>query len=275
MKISEIIAKLREFHPQIDEEKTCDIVKYGDPEQECTGIVTCCFASSDVLRKTAELGANFVITHEPLFWTHEDETDWLADSAIFAAKKKLLDDAGIVVWRDHDHIHGGKPSNNPPAIDGIYYGIMKELGWDEYKLDYPNKPLVFQFPERDATDLGLELKEKLNLNGIRIVGDPHAKVSRVFFCEHIKDHDWKEKEKIHKTDAEGIDAVIPLEMIDWSLAAFVRDSCQLGRPRIMYNVGHFNFEELGMKYMVKYLPQIVGDVPVHYIQSGDSFNYIL
>lgn len=276
MKISEIIQKLIDFHPPIDESRTTDVVKWGDPAKECTGVVVTCFASADVIRETARLGANLLIVHEPLFWTHEDETEWLSDSAIYAEKARLLDDTGIVVWRDHDHIHGGDPGHDLKYMDYIFYGIMKELGWEEYKLDYPNKPLLFQIPETDAETLGRELMQKLGLNGLRILGDRHTKVSKVFLCEHIREHDFEEKDKIRKTEQEDIDALIPLEIIDWTLAAFVRDCSMLGHPKVMYNVGHFNFEELGMKYMTYYLPELIGGaVPVTYVPSGDSFDFIV
>ncbi len=275
MLISEIINKLSAFHPAVDEVHTCDTVKCGDPSRECSGIVVTCFASVEVIRKTIELGANLIITHEPLFWNHEDKTDWLAASEVFSEKKRLLDSHGIVVWRDHDHIHGGPPCNNPEFIDGIFYGIMQELGWTEYKLDYPNKPLLFALPETDALSLGLELKEKLGLNGIRIVGDKNAKVSKVFLCEHLRDADREVNSKIIKTELEDIDAIIPLEIVDWTLCAFVRDCCSLGKSKVVYNIGHFNFEEPGMKFMCKYLPRLVGNTPVHYVPSGDSFDFIV
>ena len=275
MKISEIIAKLQAFHPPIDESHTCDVVKYGDPEQECTGIVTTCFASADVIRETARLGANFIICHEPVFWTHEDETGWLAESEVFGEKKKLLDDSGIVIWRDHDHIHGGPPKNNPDYMDGIFYGIMKELGWEQYRVDYPNKPLLFDIPETSAEELGHFLIEKLHLNGVRIMGDRNTRVSRVFLCEHIRERDPQEQDKILAAEAKSIDALIPFETVDWTLPAFVRDCAQLDHPKVMYNVGHFNFEELGMKYMAEWLPTLTGDIPVQHVFSGDAFDFIL
>lgn len=275
MKISEIISKLQAFHPPIDERYTCDVIKYGDAEQECTGIVTTCFASADVIRETARLGANFIICHEPVFWTHEDETGWLAESEIFGEKKKLLDDSGIVIWRDHDHIHGGPPKNNPDHMDGIFYGIMQELGWEQYRVDYPNKPLLFDIPETSAEELGRFLIEKLHLNGVRIMGDRNTRVSRVFLCEHIRERDPQEKDKILAAEAKSIDALIPFETVDWTLPAFVRDCAQLGHPKVMYNVGHFNFEELGMKYMAQWLPTLTGDIPVHHVFSGDAYDFIL
>ncbi|MCD8074785.1 MAG: hypothetical protein LUF27_07085 [Lachnospiraceae bacterium] len=76
-------------------------------------------------------------------------------------------------------------------------------------------------------------------------------------------------------DEEEIDAIIPLELIDWTVSAYVRDAAQLGHPKIIYNIGHFNFEEIGMKDMLRYLPELVGQIPVHYVRSGDAFEFLV
>ncbi len=278
MKIQEIIDRIIAYHPPMDadpQHPSCDAVKCGDPHQECSGMVVTCFASVDVIRKAIELGANFILVHEPLFWSDDEKTDDLADNPIYLAKKALLEQSNIVVWRDHDHIHGGKPS--PKSEDGIYYGIMKELGWEPYLIGSKNKPLLYRLPETDATALGRELTEKLGLTGMRIVGDPHTKVSKVFIWEHIKERDWNgaERRKLLMMEHEDIDAIIPLETIDWTVCAFIRDSCQLGRPRVMFNPGHFNFEEIGMRHMLSYLPTLIGDTQLHFVPSGDSFGYLV
>ncbi|MCD8023635.1 MAG: Nif3-like dinuclear metal center hexameric protein [Lachnospiraceae bacterium] len=278
MKITEVIEKVKAYHPDLGRETNTDVIKYGDPKQECTGIVVTCFASSDVLRKAKELGANLVIAHEPLFWTHADKTDWLEENPIFHQKKQLLDDGGIVVWRDHDLIHGPGWGVERKYVDGIFYGIMKELGWEQYVVGSTLKPLLYKIPTTDATTLGLELKEKLGLNGIRIVGDPHAEVSTVFVCEHVNERGGGENgdDKIRKTMEYDADALIPLELIDWTLSAFVRDSTQLGRSRVIYNTGHFNLEELGMKYLAKCLPDVIGEgIQVTHVPSGDAFDFII
>ena len=48
--------------------RTCDIVQYGDPDKACTGIVTTCCPTAAVIQQAAELGYNFVLGHEPLFF---------------------------------------------------------------------------------------------------------------------------------------------------------------------------------------------------------------
>ena len=106
MLIQTVIDNIKEYHKgvfegkQIDEQTTRDKVLYGNPHQECTGIITTCWASVDVIREAAKRGANLIIAHEALFWNHGDHTDWLQEenNQSFLAKKKLLDEAGIV-WR--------------------------------------------------------------------------------------------------------------------------------------------------------------------------------
>ena len=275
MRISQIIEKIVEFHPPFHRENTVDVVKCGNAEAECTGIVVTCFASIGVIKKAIELGANFIIVHEPLFWNHEDKTEHLEDSDVFRVKKQLLDEHGIVVWRDHDRMHGEGWGIDRKYVDGMFDGIMRELGWEQALVESELKPLIFNIPETDATGLGKQLQENIGLKGIRIIGDRHAKVSKVFICEHIGGNDKQANEKMLRAEKEGFDALIPLEIVDWNLCAYIRDCCMAGKPKIVYNIGHFNFEELGMRYMAKHLPSLVDGVTVHYIQSGDAFDFII
>src|SRR5688572_8341714 len=58
-------------------EKTVDTLKSGNANTAVTGIVTTMFATVEVIRKTIDLKANFIIAHEPTFYNHLDETAWL------------------------------------------------------------------------------------------------------------------------------------------------------------------------------------------------------
>ena len=56
---------------------TCDRLIAGDGEAEVTGIVTTFMATVDVIQEAIAKGANLIITHEPTYFTHADDTDWL------------------------------------------------------------------------------------------------------------------------------------------------------------------------------------------------------
>jgi hypothetical protein len=100
---------------------TVDVIKTGDPQTNVTGIVTCMFATMDVLKKAVEMNCNLIIAHEPLFYNHLDETAQLANDPVFLEKKKYIDDNKLVIWRFHDYIHSMKP-------DGINIGMAAKFG---------------------------------------------------------------------------------------------------------------------------------------------------
>lgn len=110
MLASEVIQRIKDYcggigfdtGVPIDEATTRDKILYGDPDQECTGIVTCLWANADVIERARELGANLIIAHEALFWNHGDHQDFIAENKTYLAKKQLLDEWGGVVWRCHD-----------------------------------------------------------------------------------------------------------------------------------------------------------------------------
>lgn len=70
-------------------EKTCDIISAGDPESVVTGIVTTFMATYDVIQEAVRLGANFIITHEPTWFTGMDETEWCKEDRIYLERKSI------------------------------------------------------------------------------------------------------------------------------------------------------------------------------------------
>jgi putative NIF3 family GTP cyclohydrolase 1 type 2 len=72
-----------------------------------------------------------------------------------------------------------------------------------------------------------------------------------------------------------VDAIITMEMTDFTVNEYMRDSAMLGRQKTIFAAGHFNTEEPGMKYFAQYLPQMIGpDYKITYVQSGDVFGFI-
>ena len=79
-----------------------------------------------------------------------------------------------------------------------------------------------------------------------------------------------------RTLEQEADVIIPGEVIDWTVLSYVRDAMQLGRNTAMINLGHYNWEELGMRYAKDWLSELLGgEVPVTYVPSEDMYQFYL
>lgn len=260
----------------IEESKTRDKILFGDPNKECTGIVTTIYASVDVIEKAHELGANLIIAHEALLWNHGDHSDWLEESQnkTYLAKKKLMEDYGIVVWRFHDYIHSGI-KHEDGYIDGIFYGLAQEMGWQtavcKEQLD---SAVYYECEPTIAKSVGEQLIKTFNLKGLKCVGNLNAKVNKILVCGHVMEG-GNSNDLIKRIDTEDINLIIPLELIDYTLTEYVKDSAQLGMDRCILVPGHFNIEEPGMKYMEKWLDKALPEkIPFKYVQAGDMYEFM-
>lgn len=267
MTIQQVIDAILAYHPGLSQDKpTCDGFKCGDPSDECRGIVTTCAASMEVIRKAIELGANLILVHEPTFYTHMDPVDWLAGDPVYEQKRSLLDEHGIAVWRDHDHIHAHRP-------DGIFTGVMAELGWLDYLEGEGFQGRIHLPKPVTVRELALYVKEKMNLNAVRYVGNPDAMVQNIAFGGHMCF--GPEQDATRQIMNPAVDVVIPGEVIDWTAMSYARDAAQQGRNKAILNVGHISWEELGMKWMVNWLRPLVGaDMPITFVPSADLYSFI-
>ena len=303
MTISDVIFRIKKYHygyvsgpngpVRIMDRTSRDQILYGNPDQECTGIVTTCWANIDVIRNAGALGANLIICHEALFWNHGDHTEWLKEekNQTFQKKTELLDQYGIVVWRDHDYIHSGIPLPDGSYVDGIFYGLAKTLGW-ENNIDYSTarkidsaegwktlaledkiNPISYILPTTTVRELAELLIHKLHLNGVRVIGNPDMKLSRVSVPFHIfGDANYA----ITLANQGEVDCFLTMEAVDYTLSEYVRDSSMTDHELAIINMGHFNVEEPGIRYMITYLPEAIGEpIPCHFVQSGDNYDYIL
>lgn len=282
MLISEVIQNMKNYcrgswmGKQIDDATTRDKILYGDPEKECTGIVTTIYASVDVIKKAHELGANLIIAHEALLWNRGDKRDWLEESQnkTYLAKKKLLDDYGIVVWRFHDYIHSGIPHEGG-YIDGIFYGLAQVSGWKNFKVNEDIAGAVYvECEETSARQIAEDIKKAWNLTGVKCIGNMDARVKKMLVCGHVNEG-GDSNSLIKRIDAEDINLLLPLELIDFTLSEYIKDSGQLGYDRAIIAAGHFNLEEPGMKYILNYIDDALGThIDTHYVQAGDMYTYL-
>jgi putative NIF3 family GTP cyclohydrolase 1 type 2 len=260
--IQSVIDTILEAIPGAPLAETVDTFKSGDPAQPVTGIVTTFLASYAVIQRAAELGANLIITHEPTFYNHLDETVWLEDDAVYQAKRALLDEYGIVVWRFHDSWHMHQP-------DGIMTGVARVLEWEAY-LPGNSMPL-FTLPETTVGALAAELKVKLGADTVRVVGDLRMSCSRVGLMVGAAPGEWHIR---LMSERQEMDVLVAGEINEWETCEYVRDAIAQGRKLALIVAGHANTEEPGMGYLVEWLRARVPDVPMTHVPVGDPFQFV-
>lgn len=236
---------------------TVDTLKSGSADQVVTGIITTMFATVDVIKQAVKLNANFIIAHEPTFYNHTDNPDWVKDNSVVKQKQALLKKHGITVWRFHDYIHSLKP-------DAISYGAVKKLNWLPYfKTDEPTMTI----PPVTLQHLVQHFKTSLGIAHLRIIGDLQQKCSRVTLMPGA----WGGKEQVGFAEKDKPDVLIVGELSEWETAEYIRDARLMGSNMALMILGHAVSEEPGMEYFVDWLQPKLTGVKVTHIKSGDPF----
>lgn len=286
MKNADVVKKILEYHPCIEKYQGCDEWKCGDPEQECMGIAVALVPTVEVIQQAIEKRCNLLVTHEPIFYQTPDYPEWKGsfDNSVYEEKKRLLEESGLAVWRDHDHMHTHQP-------DSIFTGVLKYLEWDNYCI--PSKKLppfsyMVELPTpMKVKELNQHLMSRIGMNGMRYMGRDEDEIKRILITAHLYPnesgadgikadgfyHDYA-MELMQAMEEQDIEALIPGEIVEWTILAYIRDAIALGKTKACFNIGHFCLEELGMKYAKDWIKELVTDaVDVHYIPTKDAFGY--
>ncbi|HTE02194.1 MAG TPA: Nif3-like dinuclear metal center hexameric protein [Mucilaginibacter sp.] len=240
---------------------TVDTLKSGSPDIVVTGIVTTMFATIDVIRKAIDLGANFIIAHEPTFYNHSDDSSWLKNDDVYQYKADLLKQHNIAVWRNHDYIHTLKP-------DGVTKGVLAQLEWQKYAdKDVPN---ILTFPAITVNDLVNHAKEKLHIEKVRFIGDPAKTCTRVLFMPGAPGGQ-RHIQAIGKVKPE---VLICGELQEWETAEYVRDARAKGDNLTLVVLGHIASEEPGSVFMRDWLNEKVPSVKTTHLYCGNSLGFL-
>lgn len=284
--VSDVIATCLSAVPGAPFPDTVDTVKAGDPWQTVTGVVTTFLATMDVIEQASALGANLIITHEPTFYTHRDETEWLQGDAVYGAKARLLAERGVVVWRFHDHWHAHLP-------DGIFTGVVKALGWEEYVvrpdpwfatgagqeqlhrlgLARPGaspRSYLCAIPSTRLDDLAQLLKTRLGIDTVRVAGPSGLPCQRVLLLPGSPPGQLQ----MALLGRDDIDVLVTGEINEWETCEYVRDANRAGRPRGLIVLGHAVSEEAGMSWLAEWLRERIPGVPVTHVPAGEPLRAV-
>jgi putative NIF3 family GTP cyclohydrolase 1 type 2 len=260
MTIQQVIDLILKSIPNAPFAKTVDTIKAGDANNEVTGIVTTMFATDEVIEKTAKLGANFIIAHEPTFYNHLDETAALENDEVYRYKKDLLDKHKITVWRFHDYIHAHKP-------DGVTMGVLQELGWDKYY--NADKQHVVNIPSASLASIIELVKTKLGIPHVKFIGDKEAKCSKIVVAPGAAGGPMQ----MQAIRQENPDLFICGELNEWETSEYVRDLRFMGGKTSLIVLGHIVSEEPGLKWLVNWLQPQIPAIKTTHIPSNDAFEW--
>jgi putative NIF3 family GTP cyclohydrolase 1 type 2 len=229
-----------------------DRIIVGAPDTPVTGVATTMMATFDALKAAVAARLNLVITHEPTYWSHQDNTAQLLDDPLYRAKLDWMGAHNLTVFHFHDHWHGKRP------IDGINYGMARKMGWTGYMDGANNRQ--FNIPSKTLLELAKEFQRKLGDRTLRVIGTPDLMVSKVIAswgnCSAFPGVPYLSGEA---------DVLVIGEAQDWDLIAYAQDLVAAGKKKGLIVLGHVLSEQWGMAYCADWLRSFVTEVPVKFI----------
>lgn len=257
--VNQVIDRILAELPGARQNETVDTLKSGSGDQVVTGIVCTMFATVQVIREAIKIKANFIIAHEPSYYNHLDDTQWVENNIVVKEKIDLLRKNKIAVWRFHDYWHRMKP-------DGIMQGFLLKTGWSVYN---PNAEFNFRIPAQKMEDILNHLKEKLHIPHLRYIGDKSSTCSSIALLPGAGGG----KLQLSTAIAGNADLIIVGESSEWETPEYVRDARSFGHSVSMIILGHAYSEEPGMDYLVDWLKPKLTGIPVNHITSGEPFSW--
>ena len=237
----------------VNRETTVDTFKHGDPDVEVTSVGVTWMLTMDAIDEAERLGVNFVITHEPTFYTHYDDVEEVKDDPAYLAKRKRLDETALTVLRLHDSW------DNWPDV-GIGASLVKLLGLTRLDTGEQKVKVYGTSPVTTLDAFAGLVRRKLGMDAVQVMGDGETPVARVGTCFGMSGG----LVRLRRYVAAGVDCIVAGEMINWQDVRYLQDNrC----PLIMTD--HAASENPGMQSMARLVTETF-DVPAHFIETGPA-----
>ncbi len=257
----DVIARIQQQVGVPWQSDTVDTFKAGNPDSPVSGIAVTMMATLDVLQRAAAARDNLIITHEPTFFDHLDSSDQLPEKDIdpvLAAKRQFIAEHGLVIWRFHDHWHARNP-------DGIEAGMVHALGWEKFQ--DANNQYLFTIPETPLEKLAAEIKRKLGIRIVRVVGDPGLRITKLALAPGAAGLTRQAK----ALEMPGVQALVIGEAQEWEAVEYVADAVSEGRQKSLIILGHIPSEQAGMEECTSWLKTFVTEVPIQFVPAREPF----
>ncbi|QHT70166.1 NGG1p interacting factor NIF3 [Rhodocytophaga rosea] len=242
-------------------DKTVDTLKSGSRDIVVTGIITTMFATLEVIQQAIQAKANFIIAHEPTFYNHLDETDWLAQDEVYTFKADLLKKHNIAIWRNHDYVHTFVP-------DGVKTGVANQLGWQK-QYDIKSSIISLLAPMSLKAIIS-QVKDKLHISQVRYIGDLSKPCRKIL----LNPGATMGKGPIQAMMREKPDVLLCGEIHEWEVAEYVRDARTKGGNLSLIIMGHSVSEEPGSEFMAGWLREKLPGMKITHIPSNNPLSFM-
>jgi len=249
-----VIARLQEKLGLPWREGSIDGLKAGTPDAIVTGIATTVMATADVLRRAAASGRNLVFTQEPTFFNAAEDGANRAADGVYLAKKALVDERHLVVWRFSEHWNARKPNESVGALGNA-------LGWSAYRM--ADGEAVYKIPETRLDALIQHVRTRLHLRGgLRWLGRPDMPVRTVLLSPGTTD--------LPSTVARmpRADVLIAGEPREWEAVPYVLDA---GPQKAIVSVGRIVSLEPGAGACAAWIRSFTPELSVDAMAVGDPY----
>ncbi|MCF2446832.1 Nif3-like dinuclear metal center hexameric protein [Dyadobacter sp. CY345] len=238
---------------------TVDTIKSGKADQLVTGIVTTMFPTIPVIEEAVRINANFIIAHEPSFYNHSDNADWVKNNTVLKEKQALLEKHKIAIWRFHDYCHALRP-------DAVSYGVAKKANWLPY---YKTGEVILKIPKITFADLTRHLQTTLGITHLRTIGDPAQSCEKIALLPGA----WGGQRQVSTAETGRPDVLIVGESPEWETIEYIRDARSFGRKISLIVLGHSVSEEPGMEWFSEWFQTKLPEIKITHIASKDPFTW--
>ncbi len=235
--------------------ETVDTFKAGDPDTPVHGIASSFMATLDVLQRSAKAGLNLIVTHEPSFYNHRDETDMLSGDPVYQRKQEFIAKNHLVLWRFHDHWHERKP-------DPVAVGLAAALGWAGHE---DGNERLYKLPPTTLGALAKDIQKRMKIRCMRVIGHPDTKVSKAALSPGSSELQTTLRR------LPEVDVMVLGEVREWEGVEYAQDTVAAGYGKGMILLGHAMSEDPGMDECAKWLKTIVPGMPVEFVPAGEPF----
>lgn len=240
-----------------------DGFRAGDGDSELRGIVVTARASTSVLRRALELGANLVISRQAFLGDSQDRPVAKPERAL-AEKLALIESGNLAVLRLQDPRIGRDGRAITEALPRAI-GLLEPLD----KIN-PATGLVYHTPLLPVGEWVRRIKAATGSTAIRLIGNPAMPVRGLALATETN----RPNALTPLLARPDVNLLVAGEVHETETAAYILDAIALGQPKAMLLGGSIALEEPAAHSLAEWLRRRV-TVPVTYVPSALALQEVL